>query len=141
MHHPLLMHKRQAGGGGAPSPVVAISDQTIDDGLNLNAVYRLQSAGNAQKFTENAGIFENIPGEWLLSGAVADYEILYTLVSGNAPSIVAIPALSSGVWSAFNNGAQFSLGASKACNFTVSLRLASTHEVLDTATIILNTTA
>jgi hypothetical protein len=123
--------------------LVAISNQTINDALNLGAQWRLRSTGVAEWFTEQEGSFVAITGEWRLSGATADYEIRYTLNSGNAPTIVAIPALSSGVWSAFNSGASFQLlGGSLASNFTINLRLAADPgTILDTAVIILDTTA
>lgn len=132
MHQAMLLHAL-----AAVAPRVAISNQTINDDLNLDCTYRLRNTGVADFFTEQQGSFDPIPGEWLVTGVVGDYEVRADLNSGDAVDVVG-PAL--GTWG--NPTLQVSTpGAGRRSELTFQIRDRVTQEVLDTAIIILDTVA
>ena len=131
------------GGAGGGSLQVAISNQSIFDNVPGFAVarYNLRGTGAARSYTENSG-YANIPGEWRLSGASADYEVRWTLNSGDSPTILSGPAV--GAWGTLNLGAEIQLSALSGtleCEIFCEIRRVSDSVVLDSATITLSVAA
>lgn len=112
---------------------VSITDQNVThdvaDPSNALATYTVA----------NTGLVRNhVPATletWLLTGAVADYEVSFTYNSGNIPTGSTL-----GAWLPLSSSRSLSLSQTvigvKTCNITVEIREAvSPFEVLDTATI------
>jgi len=96
------------------------------------ATYRLSNSGTASKTNPASGSLVSISGEWLVSGAVGDYEVKGTW-SGTG-GVVNGPT----TFSSLSTTRDFTLSVSN--NFvqrdlTVEIRDASTLTVLDTAVI------
>lgn len=126
------------GEGGGGSGLVAISDH------NSIAIRAYPTAATAAYKLDNDGIayykgpptsYTAISSEWLLSGAVGDYETRATKVSGTTPTGTL------GSWVALSTDREWvltqSAAGSSSCVLTVEIRNATTLEVLDTATITL----
>lgn len=122
----------EGGGGGAR---VLVTNQNIQSSGTGNAAgYRLNSSGAAQK-DAGVGSYSDISGEWMLSGAAADYESRFTETSGT------VSTGSVGTWQALSSSRTWTVvtgvGTTKTCTGTISIRDAATLDVLDTASITL----
>lgn len=130
-----------AGGG-----MVNISDLTppspYPQGENLSGIggtstakYRLKSDGIAQRTTPAAGAYIDIPGQWLRSGAAANYEAQGTFTNntggttGGPTTWVSLGTTREWTFSTTNNDATVDL--------TVEIRLASSGAVIATALIFM----
>lgn len=127
---------RQVFGTSAPSGGANIANHTISSTDAVNgAGYRLASSGDAQQ-DAGAGSYSNIAGEWLVTGAAADYEVRVTETSGTLSTGI------TGVWQALSANRTWtvvaSVGLDKSCTISVSIRDVATSTVQDTATITLN---
>lgn len=128
-------------GGNAPIVFVLITNRVVADSLFGFSVarYNLNFNGVARYYRESDGSYTNIPGEWMLSGSAADYEVRWTLNSGTSPTILTGPAV--GAWGTLSSGAEVQLSSTSgtiSCNLTCEIRLASSGEVLGSADITLN---
>lgn len=122
----------ESGGGGTR---VLVTNQNIESNGTGNAAgYRLNSSGAAQK-DAGAGSYSSISGEWMLTGAAADYECRFHEISGTVSTGTV------DTWQALSSTRTWtvtaSIGTEKTCTGTVSIRDAVTLDVLDTATITL----
>jgi len=117
---------------------VKLTNQSIDDALNLGATYRLQSDGKAEIFTEDSGSFDQVPGEWKVSGSAADYAARWDRLSGDSPTVV---GTAEGLWGTLTTGIQLSIGASKHSVFRFRIRRVSDSLIMADATITMDTTA
>lgn len=115
---------------------VRISDQTSDHTVaspaTATAGYRLMNTGAAQKRV--TGSYAAISNEWMVTGAVADYECRATLNSGDTPTGTLA------TWLALSTTRTWELSTSSGlltCNLTIEIRDAATTTVLDSASVTL----
>lgn len=117
-----------------PAASVSISNQSISSIGGSGAGYRLNTSGDAQQ-DQGSGVYSNISGEWLVSGAASDYEVRATETSGT------VSTGTIGVWQALSSTRTWtvaaSIGLEKTCVLSVSIRDAATSTVQDTASITL----
>lgn len=125
-------------GGGGPQPRVQITDRSIIDFLagTSQAKYNVRGTGVARYFREMDGSYTNISGEWLLVGAVADYQVRATLISGAQPNQ---SFGSFGAWQNAENSIEWSISSTSTLTgvILVEIRDDVTLEVLDSAQITL----
>lgn len=123
-----------------PTVLVAISDQSIADGVlapsDAFAAYRIKAVGTATRVQGSSET--SITGEWLVSGAAADYEVRATLFSGDTPTGTLGTWLSTSTDREWSLSAISNAGQIKTCQLTVEIRDVATLTVRDTATITLN---
>lgn len=123
------------GGGGGSSPAVAISDQFVFDYAvgTAQALYQISSDGSVRDHDNS--LLEN----WLTGGgSVSDYEAMATMVSGTLTSGTAASWISCSLspsWAVENTRMN---NSTKTAVITVSIRLASSGAVQDTASITLS---
>lgn len=120
------------------SALVSISDATSSvvkiPPNTATADYRLADDGIAYR-RNFSGTSVAISSQWMLSGAVADYECKATLVSGSTPTGTF------GSWLALSTARTWGISTSAGIVdsvITVEIRLASSGVVLDSATIRLH---
>jgi len=123
-----------SGGGSTPSARVAISDQ-LSFVVGDDAGYRLDSDGSAYRRLGSTA-YTAISGEWLLTGSNSDYEARATLVSGSTPSTGTLDS-----WLGLGTDRTWTLTSTSSAQsvLTIEIRDATTLEVLDSATITLET--
>ncbi len=133
--------KAKAGstGGGTSNPVQLTGGTVSDSSLtptDARAEWGLYGDGKEKKKLGTASYV--IIADWLISGALADYDVKCTVNSGTTPS-----GSANGSWL---NLATFrywyltdtsSIGGVITCNLTIEIRNAITTTVIDTATVIL----
>lgn len=126
--------------GGA---LVKISNQTARNdtqaglGGTATATYRLQNTGFAFA-TNTSGVLTGITGEWLLSGAVANYEARGTW-SGSGGTVGGPTT-----WSALSTTRDWTMqvtGADVTMTLALEIGLAGTSTAIATATITFNVNA
>lgn len=113
---------------------VAITNQSIFG--TTKAGYQLDNAGVAKKNVDS--VYTSISGEWLVTGAVGDYECRATLVSGTSPS-----GDSLATWLALSTSREWylstpTLGQYLVCTLTIEIRRTYDLVVLATATVDLD---
>lgn len=124
-----------------PATMVSIANAVCSDVRteppNAVADYELLANGQARTFKGNGG-YTNLPGEWRVTGASADYEVRFTTASGDAPN----RGSALGVW--LNLGSTRSVGqlntvagTTRTGTVTVEIRDVATSTIRDTATITL----
>lgn len=129
-----LLSASGGGGGGGGGSGVSISDHTIGkigNGTATISVYIVYGSDGTTRNQNNA-ILET----WLVTGAVSDYEIRATQQAGSSPvgtfnTWLALPQ----TWSL-----SVAAGAEDSATFLIEIRDATSHVVLDSATITLNGT-
>ena len=108
----------------------------VNIGGTAVAGYKLLNTGVAQK-TIASGAYQNITGEWLVSGANSDFEARMTKVSG-----VNLTAGTIGSWVALSSSQTWSLtsiGSDEGCVYTCEIRRAMDGIVVDSADITFST--
>lgn len=123
--------------GGAPLvDAVDVSASTVNNSpTDAFAGFRYDNLGDARKSAANATAenYSTIVGPWLLQGAVADYNIRVTQNSGDALDINAGLSTDLSLATTRSWGYLITVSAGiKQGNFTISLKLAATGDVLDT---------
>lgn len=123
---------------GASNQSVALADETIAASVispnNAVAGYALNSNGSVQQTINNST--SNI-GTWLLGGAASGFEVRATAVSGTVTSGTLntwLSMSSTNSWTRVNSTDGISTAMTV---LTVEIRVASTGQVLDSATITL----
>lgn len=124
---PMLMQ-----GGGVTA--VSITNQIINStaAAPSKAEYVLDSNGDALQVTTSGGTVP-IAGEWLVSGAAADFEVMATVNSGS------LTTGTTGSWESLSVTQSWTkeqaVAGSSTVNFTVQIRRAADGAVLDSADI------
>lgn len=123
--------------GGAPLVnAVDVTASTINvSPTDAFAGFRYDDLGDARRSIDNATAenYGTIVGPWLLQGAVADYNIHVTQNSGDTLDVNA--GLNTDLSLAFTRSWGYLItivAGVKQGNFTISLKLAATGDVLDT---------
>ena len=126
-------------GSGGGSGSVSVTDQTLNAfGVGTQLItYQATTSGLIRRGKN--GAYSTLE-TWLLSGSVTDYEIRFTVTSGDALT----GGSASATWLGFGATREWELeeitsGGALTSNCTVELRLAAPpNTVLDTATVQLN---
>jgi hypothetical protein len=124
------------GMGGPPPALVALGNKSAfasgSTTTTARAGYRLAATGDVQ--LQEGGAFFN-SDTWLLLGAAGDYQVRATLSSGDTP----LGTL--GTWLALSTDQDWTLSAplssDSQCVLTIEIRLASSGEILATASVTL----
>lgn len=125
---------------GDQTAVVAIDNANAFARTNteaeITAYYSLQNTGDGQH-TNSTGT--NSSFTWKNSGNVSDYQVRATVTSGTTPGGDGV-----GSWLSLGTSRSWSLNqygdGTKQCTITVEIRLQSTGQVLDSATITIKAT-
>lgn len=140
-----FVQRRNAGAWELVWPFVAVSitDQSIIASVtgggvpqNARAGYRLNSSGVAQELV-GAGSYSTLE-TWLTTGDVSLFEARVTVTSG------VLSSGTTGTWIALSTSPEWYIQdadagpLSASCTFTVEIRHAASGQVLDSATITLN---
>jgi len=130
--------KSKAGGAGSPGqPVQIVGSSVIDISVtpdDARGEYGVYSNGKEQKKEGFGGFF--VIGDWLISGALADYEVDANQVSGDAVSGSALDT-----WLVLSTSREWHLedtssaGPALEAELTIRIRNKITLTVIDTATV------
>lgn len=105
-----------------------------NDPDNAEAIYRLNTNGNAEEYTSTAGTYSTLE-VWRLQGASSDYEVRATVNSG------AVSSGTTGSWLSLSSSqswgrTRLAIGVSTV-DLTIEIRRASDGVVLDSANVVL----
>lgn len=129
-------------GGGLVNITNLVPPGPYVQGENLSGIggtstarYQFNNSGQARRSTPATGAYVDIPGQWLRSGAAADYEAQGTFTNntggttGGPTTWTSLAATQTWTFETTNNDAT--------CDLTVEIRLASSGAVLATALIFM----
>lgn len=132
------------GAGATVPPMVNISNQSIRRSISAltRLGYELNNAGEAWQRKSSGN--DRIPGEWMLTGAVGDYEARYDLIAGSGSSFNAKLVAGSTLTTAYQSLAttrwlelEWTGAQKEAFTIRVYIRKISTGVELDSADILL----
>lgn len=127
--------------GGA---LVAISNRVVYDiapaGGTATAKYKVDADGNiyTQRLVLDGAAYQEVPGEWLFSGAAGDYEVRATLLIGSVSGSATGSWLNCGTDREWTKSV--SSGTTERAQIFVELKLAADTAILASATITLKGT-
>lgn len=121
--------------------LVALSDRTVYDvGDGATAKYKVDADGNVytQRLVLDAATYQEVVGEWMLSGAAADYEVRATVLSGT------VSGFATGSWLGCGTDREWTknravVGTTEA-QIRVELKLAADTAILASAIVTLKAT-
>ena len=126
----------QAGIGTGSSMEVKLTTNGgahVNPGGTATAKYQLNSNGKARKTAAGTGIYEDIPGEWLLAGLNTDFECQFTKISGE--DLTSNPGAGWLSLSTTREGTLVASGTDLDSSYTVEIRRAVDSVVVASATI------
>ena len=126
--------------------LVELSDRTVYDiageGVTATAKYKLDADGSVytQRLVLDSAAYQEVMGEWLLSGAAADYEHRITELSGTLSSGTTGTWLGGGTDREFTRSRAAGLPGTSTVIIRVETKLATDTAILASKTITLKAT-